>query len=107
MYLSRSITSSAPSLYCEEEAGGMAIPSTAFGYGSSYPLDTKSEFCVGFLYDSFTDGTTVCLLPILEGFLRKRLGRGLSCVDADEPDTREGVRVGSKRASLDVGKGFI
>lgn len=38
MYLSRSMTSSAPSLYCDEEAGGIEIPSTAFGYGSSYTI---------------------------------------------------------------------
>lgn len=38
MYLSRSMTSSVPSLYCKEGTGGMEIPSTAFGYGSLDPI---------------------------------------------------------------------
>lgn len=56
---------------------------------------------------SFNGETTAFLLPMFEGFLRKRLERGLSNSDADEPDTKEGVRAGSKRVTRDVVEGFI
>lgn len=38
--------------------------------------------------------------PMLEGFLRNTFDPGLSTVDADEPETREGVRVFAETSSL-------
>ena len=38
--------------------------------------------------------------PILEGFLRKTFDPGLSTVEADDPETRDGVRVFAETSSL-------
>jgi len=101
IYLSKFMISSAPSLYCAE-AGGMAMPNTALGYGSSYPYDTGSGLRANLWVGYFTGDAPLLCAPILEGFLRKRFERGLSIVDADEPEIKEGVRAGSKRAIRDT-----
>lgn len=80
-----------------EEEGGKEIPSTVSEKGSLNP--PARGFTV--IPSSWEDidpafGWLPCfplLTPILEGFLLRTFDRGLSMVDADEPETREGVLV--------------
>lgn len=73
-----------------EETGGMAIPRTASGYGSLYPCPDSS------LEDEESGDMRRCCLPTFECFRRRRFDRGLSCVEAEEPETNDGVLAGSE-----------
>ena len=73
-----------------EDTGGMAIPSTASGYGSLYPCPESSR------EDVESGEVRRCCLAMFECFRRNRFERGLSCVEAEEPETKDGVRAGSE-----------
>jgi len=49
----------------------------------------------------------MCCLAMFECFLRSLFDLGLSCVDADEPETSEGVRAGSETGGRTFKRAFV
>jgi hypothetical protein len=85
-------------------AGGRVIPRTVSENGSLYPPGMPPS--IFFASEEDTDGSLVrdccrwLLGPMLDCFFFNTFDRGLSMVEADEPDTRDGVRVFSGTSSL-------
>lgn len=78
------------------EDGGSEMPSTVSENGSLYPPGMAFISCLSSCDSIDPPLVLECCFPtppMLEGFLLRRFDRGLSMVDADDPDTRDGVRV--------------
>jgi len=96
-----------------EDDGGSVIPSTVSAKGSLYPPGMPSGCCRSSWEDIESSRMRSCCRvlerPTLVCFLLKTFERGLSMVDAEEPDARDGVRelrVTSSFGSFDVDAGF-
>lgn len=85
------------------EEGGMVIPNTVSEKGS---LNSANDCLIGsFSSRSVTESSRVRDLgPMLDCFLRSRPDRGLSEVDTDDPETREGVGVMTVRGTSSLGR---
>lgn len=86
------------------DEGGNEIPRTVSENGSLYPPGIPSMSCLSSCDDNESSRARgACLLlviPILVRFLLNTFDRGLSMVDADDPEARDGVRVFGGTSSL-------
>jgi len=81
----------------------MATPRTVSGNGSGQPLEGVSMVTASSWDDVESDGEVRGADLLTVGLRLARLERGLSMVEAEEPDTSDGVLVWSKRATRDDG----
>lgn len=74
------------------EKGSLNPPGRTIAGRSSSKEDNESSFKC--------EADLLAATPMLDGFLRKTFDPGLSTVDADDPETRDGVRVVATTSSL-------
>jgi hypothetical protein len=96
------------------EEGGSEIPRTVSEKGSLYPPGIPSTRCLSSCEEIELSLTRSACRPLMTPtfvcFLLRTLDRGLSIVDADDPDAREGVRIlagTSSFGSRDVEPGCV